>query len=264
LRVIVVGVGGVGGWLVKGLAPMLEAADPGSVLMLVDGDTFEEKNLDRQDFFEYGWKAVSRANELQGRYPQTIIVAQPYFVVGESEGWPEEEGEVVGANQLLQNGDVVFATVDNHATRKVLIEVAAQFDDVDLFTGGNDDGYFGSTYHYQRRNGVDTIDSPFDWHPEMADPPDRNPGEMSCEERAAVAGGTQLLATNMAVSAFLLGRFHQSLILGEPDQAAEIFFDLGVGMARPYDRRPDDEGAEAVTPDTDNEVNLTETQEVSI
>lgn len=263
MRVIVVGVGGVGGWLAKGLAPMLEVADPGSLLMLVDGDTFEEKNLDRQDFHEYGFKATSRANELQPRYPNTMIVAQPFWVVGESEGWPEEEGGVVAASLLVEEGDIVFATVDNHAARKLLFEAAAKLDNVDVFTGGNDDAYFGSTYHYQRRDGQDTIDSIFDYHPEMADPPDRNPGEMSCEERAEQVGGVQLLATNMAVSAFLLGRFHKTILCGEPDEVAEIFFDLGAGLARPYDRRP--EATEVtVTDNEDNEVVLTDSQEVSI
>lgn len=261
MRVVVVGVGGVGGWLVKGLAPMLEANDPGSMLVLVDGDTFEEKNLERQDFHEYGWKAVSRTNEIQPRFPQTIVVAAPFWVVAKSEGWPEEEGDVIGVEHLLEEGDVVFATVDNHAARKLIFEAASRMDNVDVFTGGNDDAYFGSTYHYQRRDGQDTIDSPFDYHPEMLDPPDRNPGEMSCEERAGMAGGTQLLATNMAVSAFLLGRFHKTVIAGEPDEAAEVFFDLSVGMARPYDRRPELVNAVDLTDEV--EVDVTE-QEVTI
>lgn len=238
MRVVVVGVGGVGGWLCRGLAAMLEAGDPGSMLMLVDGDTFEEKNIDRQDFNDFGYKTVVRANELQPKYPNTLVVPQPFWVVEHTEEWPEEEGGLVGANVLLEEGDVLFATVDNHATRKILFEAAMKLDNVDVFTGGNDEDYFGSTFHYQRRDGADTIDSPFDYHPEMLEPADKNPGEMSCEERASQPSGTQLLATNMTVSALLLGRFHKTVLKGEPDESAEIFFDLGIGRTVPYDRRP--------------------------
>lgn len=217
---------------------MLEAAEPGSMLMLVDGDTFEEKNIDRQDFQDFGYKTVVRANELQPKYVNTLIVPQAYWVVKHTEEWPEEEGSMVGANLLLEDGDIVFATVDNHATRKILFEAAMKLDNVDVFTGGNDEEYFGSTFHYQRRDGEDTIDSPFENHPEMAQPGDKNPGEMSCEERAELASGTQLLATNMTVSALLLGRFHKTVIKGDVDESAEIYFDLGIGKAVPYDRRP--------------------------
>lgn len=238
MRIVVVGAGGVGGWLIRGLAPMLEVTHPGSLLMLLDGDTFEEKNKDRQDFGEYGYKAIVRANELQPRYPNVLVIGQPYWVVGHTEGWPEEDGGNVGVNQLMEDGDIIFATVDNHAARKLIFEHAQTLDNVDVFTGGNDDAYFGSIYHYQRRDQHDVTDPPFDYHPEMADPPDRNPGEMSCEERAQVEGGTQLLTTNMAVASYLLAQFHRHVLKGEEPTRAEIFFDLGLGMAKAYDRRP--------------------------
>jgi hypothetical protein len=238
MRVIVVGAGGVGGWLVRGLAPMLEVADPGSLLMLLDGDTFEEKNRQRQDFGEYGYKANVRAGELQPRYPECLVIGQAYWVVGHTEGWPEEDGGSVGVNLLVEEGDVVFATVDNHAARKLIFERAMELDNVDVFTGGNDDAYFGSLYHYQRRNGVDITDPPFDWHPEMVDPPDRNPAELSCEERAKIDGGTQLLATNMAVASYLLAAFHNTILTNTEPARCEIFFDLALGLSNGYDRRP--------------------------
>jgi hypothetical protein len=221
VRVIVIGAGGVGGWLARGLAPMLEVADPGSLLLLVDGDAFEEKNRERQDFGEFGYKAEVRAQELQQRYPGTLVIGQPFWVVAETEGWPEETGGVVGVNQLIEEGDVVFVTVDNNAARKLIFEHA-----------------MGIVYHYQRRDGVDVTDPPFDWHPEYLNPEDRNPAELSCEERAQIEGGTQLLYTNMAVASYLGIRFHKTVLSGAEDTEAEVFFDLGLGRANPYDRRP--------------------------
>jgi len=59
-QVVCVGAGGIGNWLLRGLTPMLEHRAPGSVLMIIDGDTFEEKNRERQDFSEFGEKASQR------------------------------------------------------------------------------------------------------------------------------------------------------------------------------------------------------------
>jgi hypothetical protein len=128
--------------------------------------------------------------------------------------------------------------VDNNAARKLIFEHAMTMENVHVFTGGNDDSYFGSVYHYQRKDGADVTDPPFDWHPEYLNPEDRNPAELSCEERAQIEGGTQLLYTNMAVASFLGIRFHKIVLSGAEDTESEIFFDLGLGRANPYDRRP--------------------------
>jgi hypothetical protein len=67
-------------------------------------------------------------------------------------------------------------------------------------------------------------------------PPDRNPGEMSCQERAEIEGGTQILATNMAVAAFILARIQKTIISNQSPEETEIYFDLGLGMSQPYNR----------------------------
>jgi hypothetical protein len=59
---------------------------------------------------------------------------------------------------------------------------------------------------------------------------------MSCQERAEVEGGTQILATNMAVAAFILGRIQHTLVSDQNPEQSEIYFDLGLGMAQPYNR----------------------------
>jgi molybdopterin/thiamine biosynthesis adenylyltransferase len=144
----------------------------------------------------------------------------------------------ITASSLITEGDVVFATVDNFAARKIIFDAAQQFENIDIFTGGNDDDLFGSIYHYQRRDGYDITDHPVNNHPEYDNPPDKNPGELSCQDRAKIEGGTQLLATNMAVAAFLLGRVQKTIVANQSPDEAEIYFDLGVGKAEPYDRRP--------------------------
>lgn len=234
-KFIVVGAGGTGGWLCEGLARMLEFRMPGSALVIVDGDNFEPKNAERQNFEEIGNKAVVRAKTLQPLFPNTFIIPDERWVV-EKVDKANEDAQQVAASKLLDEGDVVYAVVDNFSARKVIFDAARDIDNIDVFTGGNDDNLYGSVYHYQRRDGEDLTDHPVEWHPELLDPPDRNPGELSCQERAEIEGGTQLLATNMTVAGFLLGRTEKVILNGEEDKESEIMFDLGLGLSQASDR----------------------------
>lgn len=257
-RVIIVGVGGVGGWLAQAMVKVLEYKDPGSALVLCDGDMYEQKNFERQVFTEMGNKADVMAAQLQEWHPQTFVTARAAWVVPEGEGGaPTEEGEVeeqvtkITAKELLHEGDIVYATVDNFAARKLIFDEARNLDNVDIFTGGNDEELFYSIYHYCRRDGKDITDHPAEMHAEYVDPPDRNPGQMGCAERAQVEGGTQLIATNMGVAALLLGRSHYLLFSDVDDDnvalpateqagvdaAAEMMVDMGLGQMQSFDRR---------------------------
>lgn len=235
-RVVLVGAGGIGTWLAEGVVRMLEWKYPGSALIIVDGDNYEEKNLERQSFTKMGNKASVKALELSERFMNTLIIPIPKWVVSDSHKETDEESNKIKASELLTEGDIVLAVVDNFAARKILFDAASKIDNIDVFTGGNDENLFGSIYHYRRRNGVDTTSHPVETHPEYHNPPDRNPGEMSCQERAEIEGGTQLLATNMAVAAFLLGRIQHTIVSEQNPEQSEIYFDLGLGMAQPFNR----------------------------
>lgn len=238
-RFVLVGAGGIGTWLADGLARMLEFKYPGSAMIIVDGDNYEEKNKERQSFNQMGNKAIATAHRLTTEFSNTTFIPVPKWVVGNDfQGVADDDSPKIKASDLITNGDVVFAVVDNFAARKILFDAASNINDIDVFTGGNDDALFGSIYHYQRRDGFDITDHPVNTHPEYENPPDKNPGELSCQERAKIEGGTQLLATNMAVAAFLLGRVQKTIVSNQNPDEAEIFFDLGIGKAESYDRRP--------------------------
>lgn len=236
-RFILIGAGGIGTWLAAGLVRLLEWKYPGSALIIVDGDTFEEKNKERQDFTKTGNKATVKAYELTSQFNQTNIIPVPKWIVGENfEGVDDENSSKIKASQLITDGDVVFAVVDNFAARKIIFDAASNLNHIDVFTGGNDDALFGSIYHYQKRDGKEITEHPVVTHSEYENPPDKNPGELSCQERSKIQGGTQLLATNMAVAAFLLARTQKIIVNEESPTEAEIYFDLGLGRAEPYDR----------------------------
>ena len=138
-RVVLVGAGGIGTWLSEGVVRLLEWKFPGSALLIVDGDNFEQKNLERQSFTQMGNKASVKALELTEKFHQTLVIPVPKC-------------------------------------------------------------------------------------------------EMSCQERAEVEGGTQILATNMAVAAMILGRIQHTIVLEQNPEQSEIYFDLALGMAQPYNR----------------------------
>jgi molybdopterin/thiamine biosynthesis adenylyltransferase len=238
-RFVLVGAGGIGTWLADGLARLLEYKYPGSALIIVDGDTYEERNKERQSFTQMGNKAIATAHRLTQQFDNTTFIPVPKWVVDDNfAGVADEESPKIKASSLISENDVVFAVVDNFAARKILFDAASQLNNIDIFTGGNDDALFGSIYHYQRRDGYDVTDHPVNNHPEYDNPPDKNPGELSCQERASIEGGTQILSTNMAVAAYLLGRVQKTIVAKQSPDEAEIYFDLAIGKAEPYDRRP--------------------------
>lgn len=206
-RVIIAGVGGIGSWLADTFGRVINVHAPNSQLILVDGDNFEPKNAERQNFKNAGNKAKSVAIDLMDKLDQTMIVPKPCWIVSEevaSAKSADEEGvQFMSAEALLQDGDIVFSCFDNMMARKLLFEAAAKLDNVDVFNGGNEDNSFGCTYYYSRRNGVDLTLPPGQVHDEFVNPPDKNPGELSCSERAKLESGTQLIATNLTVAAIM-------------------------------------------------------------
>ena len=235
-RFVIVGAGGIGSWLSAGLVRLLEWKFPGSFLIIVDGDNYEKKNLERQDFAQIGNKASVKALELSKQFLNTTIIPVPKWVVADGFQGGEDSSTKICASDLIVENDVVIAVVDNFAARKILFDAASKLDNVDVLTGGNDDNLFGSVYHYRRRNGMDVTSHPGVTHDEYHNPPDRNPGEMSCQERAEIDGGTQILATNMAVAAYILGRIQKTIVSDQSPEETEIYFDLGLGMSQPYNR----------------------------
>jgi len=202
-RYVVIGLGGVGGLVLRMLVPFLHHQARPVTVLAVDGDHFEERNRARMLFDRLGPKAVVLATELSDAYgygDRVPIVPVPQHVT------PQR------ARTLLQEGDVVFCQPDNHATRRVVERRCARLADVALFSGGNDGvehgdgGTYGNVQVYLRRGGRDLTNPLSAYHPEIEKPADRLPTRQGCA--AAAASAPQLLFTNAAVAAALLGAFY--------------------------------------------------------
>lgn len=223
-----IGIGGIGCALAPFLARYLQserrATGDEVRITLVDGDDFESKNASRQSFETLGNKAKVKASELARSFPDLSFRAIPEFVTA------------VNLPHLVKSGDLVFLAVDNHATRGAVSRHCEELSDIALISGGND-FTDGNVQVYVRQDGRDITLPLTRFHPEIADPKDRSPAEMSCEELAADSA-PQLLFMNFAVASAMLNAFYawRSGRL----QYGEVYLDILEGRAQPAARAPRD------------------------
>ena len=228
-----IGLGGTGGMVARYLVMYLSALDLPVRIALIDGDEFEPKNAERMFFSRYG----NKASVLHEDLVETMSDAAITLSAVEQYITPENVG------QLLHDGDVVLLAVDNHATRKLVAEhCASKLDNVCLISGGNDgvgkdskghlvQGTYGNVQVHIRRDGCDLTPSLFAYHPEIAQPADLMPTEISCSE--AISSVPQIVFANLAAASAMLNAFylHVCRDLGY----AEVCFDIRDALMRPVE-----------------------------
>jgi hypothetical protein len=224
-----IGLGGVGS-IVARYGALFLASLGDARLVLIDGDTFEPSNASRMFFGACGNKAMVTRDELLPRFTESglsLIAIEEYVT-------PDNCG------RLIQEGDLVLLTVDNHATRKLVSDHCARLRDVCLFSGGNDGvvpdgsgttrrGTYGNVQIYQRRDGQDISPPLTHHHPEIEQPADRLPTDRSCTE--LVLSVPQILFTNLAVAGALLNALW--LHLSGALHYGEVAFDIADALMRP-------------------------------
>jgi tRNA A37 threonylcarbamoyladenosine dehydratase len=81
LKVKVIGCGGIGSWLVDPLCTLLAYSNyPTVEVSLIDGDTYEERNRERQNFMEIGPKATVTAQRLREKFPRLLFWDHPTYL----------------------------------------------------------------------------------------------------------------------------------------------------------------------------------------
>jgi molybdopterin/thiamine biosynthesis adenylyltransferase len=211
MKIVVIGLGGVGSILCERLARFLNySSNDEAQLVLVDGDTYEPKNYERQEFTQMGNKAEIKAGDLEDQYPNMELDFYPAFI---------NESNI---SYAIKEGDIVFVCVDNHKTRKIINNYCKQLNDVTLFSGGNE-FTDGNVQIYIRKGGKDLTPDLCAYHPEIENPVDKLPEEMSCEELAN--SEPQLYFTNLFVATLMCGAFYNVVVKNEVG-ASEVYFDM--------------------------------------
>lgn len=111
--VAVVGAGGLGGWIIEGLARMGVGH-----LIVIDGDVFEENNLNRQAFSREDLLGQSKAEAARRRVEEVNSAVE----VTAHHVWLTEEN----AEALLQGAQVVVDALDKLPVRIMLQDICAR------------------------------------------------------------------------------------------------------------------------------------------
>lgn len=211
LYISLIGLGGVGSILAERLCRFLNyAKDLDAEILMVDGDDYEQKNYERQEFTRLGNKADIKATELEMKYPGLRFDSFEAFI------------DEKNTEEVIKEGDIVFLCVDNHKTRMIVSNYCKELQDVILISGGND--YTdGNVQIYIRKGGTDLTPDLCAYHPEIANPDDKLPQEMSCEQLAN--SDPQLYFANLGVATLMCWAFY-NVVVREQYERSEVYFDL--------------------------------------
>jgi molybdopterin/thiamine biosynthesis adenylyltransferase len=185
-------------------------------MTLIDGDSYEEKNKERQEFKRVGEnKAESKAKELSIRFKGIDCTSIPIYINNDT------------VSEVIQNNDIVFLCVDNHKTRKIVSEYCRTLSSVVLISGGNE-LLDGNVQIYVKKEGSELTPDLCRFHPEIANPEDQTPEEMSCEELSE--SEPQLFFVNAGIAVFMCCAFY-NLISSDRIAGDETYVDFKLMVA---------------------------------
>ena len=125
-RVKIIGAGGIGSYLIEPLARYLNSLNTSVEITIIDGDSYEHKNKQRQQFSKLGNKAEITVKDLKMKFPNILFKYQPVYV------------DRKNAIQFIRENDHVFLCVDNHNTRNIVSKRCEELDDILLINGANE------------------------------------------------------------------------------------------------------------------------------
>lgn len=211
LGIVIIGLGGVGSILSERLCRFLNfSKDLSADILLVDGDEYETKNFERQEFIRMGNKADIKATELTMKFSNIRFDIFEAFVSKDN------------ISEVITEGDIVFLCVDNHKSRMIVSNYCKELKNITLISGGNE--YTdGNVQIYLRKGGKDLTPDLCAYHPEIQNPDDKLPDEMSCQELSE--SEPQLYFTNLGVATFMCWAFY-NVVVREEYERSEVYFDI--------------------------------------
>lgn len=210
-NIAIIGLGGIGINLTNILCRFLNFTQLSkSSILLIDGDEYEFHNLDRQEFESFGNKAEEKFKELSKKFNSINFNFCNAYINRSN------------INSILEDKNVIFMCVDNHKTRKIVSNYCKKLDNILLISGGNE--YIdGNIQIFFRKDGKNITPSLTDYHPEIENPEDKSPNEMSCEELSIHE--PQLLFTNSTVANLMMWPFYYHN-KNKTIEISEIYFDI--------------------------------------
>jgi len=220
-KLIIVGLGGIGSHLVAPLLQFLNyEKNYFNDIWLVDGDKYEEKNLNRQLFSDFENKALTQARHYNNLYNNININFIDKYITEDN------------INKIVKDDDVVLLCVDNNATRKMFDNYISNdnIKNLTIINGGNE-YYDGGIMVMVKQSGVMITKTFSELHPEILEDVDKNPNELSCDELSNTEGGSQLGIINASVADLMrIALF--SMIAGRGIKYEEVLINGLTGVTR--------------------------------
>ena len=235
LSIVIVGLGGIGSTLSDKLCQFLHyyknglstnerfakemGVDPPIFdeirVKLVDGDSYELRNRERQDFSQMGQKAEIKERDLSEQYGALVYSTVNEYITTEN------------ISDIIKDGDVVFICVDNHPTRKIINNHCRTLQNITVFSGGNG-FHLANSQRYIRKDGVDIRPHLTVWHPEIEEDNNGHPNNMGCMELAQAE--PQLIFANWGAAFTMSMSFYIEVILGKDTKISDSYVDLVQGQ----------------------------------
>lgn len=224
-RYLMIGAGGTGSHLLDPCLRYLRSfhggTDPGVWQFgIMDGDSLEEHNLDRQIFGADQVK-MNKAQAAAARSMLPNVAAIP---------------EYLGRHNIplfIDDGTVILIAADNFPVRSLIEQYCSSLANTVVINGGNELAT-GSCQIWVRKDG-ENLTPPLSFlHPEI-NAPGEDRAEMTCEQIAKLPGGEQLIAVNAMSSVMMLTaliKYHR----GQTDWT-EVQFNILSGESFAMDQR---------------------------
>ena len=124
MRIVIVGLGGIGSILADKICRYINySIKEKKSVTLVDGDIYEPKNLERQEFSQFGNKASIKARELEIKFSNIDFNVVEAYV------------NKTNIKNIIKSDSIVFLCVDNHKSRMIVNNYCKKLKNVILISG---------------------------------------------------------------------------------------------------------------------------------
>lgn len=223
VKVVMLGAGGTGGHIAPHLFRLLYALDRPVRFIIADGDTVEPKNLVRQNFTQADL-GQNKARVLAERYSAVFGLETeyvPHYVEDEAAlselVTPENTTykRSVGPAAHEMEGEelvILIGAVDNNRSRQLCHRVFHTAQELIYIDSGNGE-YTGQVVCGVRRGGHTLFRPVGGLYPELMEPTDLFPSEVSCADHNLSA--PQTIAANLMAATAVVTLVYNILVVGE-------------------------------------------------
>ena len=218
VTIAIIGLGGIGSWLVEPLIRFTGGRLNINEVILIDGDHYSAGNQARQCVHPKltGMnKDSATALKMRQYFPNIIFREVPEFINTDN----------IDSIFTDRSSLYIFNCCDNNYCRKIVSEWASynKHDGLTVISGGNE-LTDGNSHIQKTRSGYAMTKSLITSHPEIKDAPvEEDRGRMSCQQLANIPSSNQIIVTNFWAAAVMLQQFY---LMCENTIVQETFFDI--------------------------------------